>query len=265
MNVKVLISFSIAAGIIVFTIVAKGGDNPMALVDPKAALVVIGGTFASGAIGFHIERILGLLKIFFQRMLRGSKTDYRATIREMMLLADNYRSNKDAIPALLEKSKDPFVKEAMELLLDDFLSGEELEEVLWTRVNTVSDRYSQDAKIFEALGKYPPAMGLLGAVIGMVALLGSLGKPGAESKIGPAMSIALIATFYGIGFANLFVIPIGEHLGGAAKELRVKNSMIVEGVLLISKNTNPIVLAVRLNSFLLPNERLELSEIKQGA
>jgi chemotaxis protein MotA len=92
-------------------------------------------------------------------------------------------------------------------------------------------------------------------------LLGALGKPGAEKLIGPAMSVALLATFYGIAIANLVIIPVGEHLGGAARELKIKNDIIVEGTLLILKKTNPIVLAEKLNSFLLPDERLDMKEV----
>jgi chemotaxis protein MotA len=107
------------------------------------------------------------------------------------------------------------------------------------------------------MGKYPPAMGLMGAVMGMIALLASLGKPGAEKGIGVAMSVALVATLYGIAMANLFVIPVGENLAVGAKQIKTKNLIIIEGVRLIAQRTNPIVLAEELNSFLLPGERID--------
>ena len=124
------------------------------------------------------------------------------------------------------------------------------------------DRYNADANRFKAMGKFPPAMGLMGAVLGMIALLGSLGKPGAEKGIGPAMSVALVATFYGIAISNLLIIPIGENLAEAAHETKIKNKIIVEGVKLIAKKTNPIVLAEELNSYLLPNERIDWKKLK---
>jgi chemotaxis protein MotA len=111
------------------------------------------------------------------------------------------------------------------------------------------------------MGKYPPAMGLMGAVLGMIALLGGLGKPGAEKTIGPAMSIALVATLYGIAFANLIVIPIGENLTETAKEHQRKNMIITEGIKLVAARTNPIVLAEELNSYLLPNERIDWKSV----
>ena len=105
-------------------------------------------------------------------------------------------------------------------------------------------------------------MGLMGAVLGMIALLSRLGKPGAESTIGPAMSVALVATLYGIALANMIIIPIGENLAQCAKEIKTKNLIIVEGVRLISEKTNPIVLAEELNSFLLPAERVDWKKLE---
>jgi chemotaxis protein MotA len=101
----------------------------------------------------------------------------------------------------------------------------------------------------------------MGAVLGMIALLSGLGKPGAEKSIGPSMSIALVATLYGIAFANLIVIPIGENLTETAKEHQRKNIIIVEGVKLVAAKTNPIVLAEELNSYLLPSERVDWKTI----
>jgi len=260
-NLKVLLSLFLAIVVVIFTIVAKGGDDPSALIDINAIIIVIGGTIACGAVAFNIDRIFKLLKVFFLRMLRGRKTDYRETIRELMVLASAYRADPASLPKLLEDSKDPFIKESVGMLLEELVSGNDLKDLLKQRVSTMAERYTADAKMLQALGKYPPAMGLMGAVVGMVALLGVLGQPGAEDRIGPAMSVALLATFYGIAFANLFVIPVGEHLVGAADELKIKNSIIVEGVMLISKKTNPTLLAEQLNSFLLPGERLDIKQV----
>jgi chemotaxis protein MotA len=264
-NFKVLFSFILAILTIVYTIIAKGGDNPSALVDYNALIIVIGGTVACGAVAYNIDRIMILFKVFLTRMLLGKgAVNYRNTIRELMMIAHAYRSGVAAAQKLVGESKDEFLKEAMEMMLEGHLPESDLRNILNKRVKTLSDRYGGDAKMLMSLGKYPPAMGLMGAVVGMVALLGVLGKPGAESKIGPAMSVALLATFYGIAFANLFVIPVGEHLYSAADEIKIKNSMIVEGVFLVAAKTNPIVLGEQLNSFLLPAERLNVKEVAAG-
>lgn len=173
-----------------------------------------------------------------------------------MIIAEAYRKGEN-LEELINNEEDHFIKECMTALMDGVVTGEELTKILKKRVSTMYDRYNADAGRFRAVGKYPPAMGLLGAVMGMIALLGGLGKPGAEKTVGPAMSIALVATLYGIAVANLIIIPIGENLTETATELKTKNLMIVEGIRLIALKTNPIILAEELNSFLLPSERID--------
>ncbi len=174
-----------------------------------------------------------------------------------MQIAEAYRTNSPNLDKLINESSDPFMKEAMMALVDEVLEPKKLIRVLHSRVNTMYERYSEDAKMFASCGKYPPAMGLMGAVTGMILLLGSLGQPGAEKHVGPHMSVALVATLYGIAVANLFIIPIGEHLQEIAKRLKLKNTIIVEGVRFIQQKQNPVVLAEELNSYLLPAERLD--------
>ncbi len=238
-----------------------GNPSPMKLVDPHAMIVVLVGTAACVGVAFQLNKASRMILIFFRNMLGSKKADARQVIAELMKFADAYRNQGAQLDGLLQGTKDPFLREAMTALKDEVLEPKQLVRVLRTRVETTFERYNDEAKMFAACGKYPPAMGLMGAVLGMIALLGTLGTPGAEKNIGPAMSVALVATLYGIAFANLFVIPIGENLQESAKALRAKNTIIVEGVRLIAAHTNPIVLAEELNSFLLPSERLDWKKL----
>ena len=79
--------------------------------------------------------------------------------------------------------------------------------------------------------------------------------------IGPAMGGCLMATFFGIVLANVFILPIGDSLSDNAKEINLKNKIIVEGLYLISTKTNPILVAEKLNSFLLPGDRLNWKDV----
>lgn len=262
MNFLTIIAFVIAGAVFGYSVLGATED-PKSMLDFHGFVIVIAGSIACTAISFQIDRVWVMIKVFFGRMILGKKANYKGTIKELMIIAEAHRTNGD-VRKLVEKSADPFIKECMGILLDEVIDHKSLRRILTNRVNTIYTRYSGDAKLFQSMGKYPPAMGLMGAVLGMIALLATLGKPGAEKGVGAAMSVALIATFYGIAFANLIVIPIGENLGEGAKEMRTKNSMIVEGVILIGKKTNPIVLVEELNSFLLPNERIQRKEIQDA-
>lgn len=260
MNILSIVAFLLAAAVFLISALTST-DNPSSFVDMHGLLIVLGGSIAATAISFQLDRVFIMLRVFWNRTIRGRKPNYVNIIKDLMRLAEAYRTDSGGLKALVEGSSDPFIKEAMTALLDEVVDEKRLIKILRNRVETVYQRYSEDAGRFRSMGKYPPAMGLMGAVLGMIALLGGLGKPGAEKTIGPAMSVALVATLYGIAFANLVIIPIGENLTESAKEIRTKNLIIVEGVRLIAQRTNPIVLAEELNSYLLPGERIDWKQV----
>jgi len=263
MNVKNIVSILFAVFILIFSMV-WGNENPSKLVDPHGFVIVALGTVACVGVAFSINRALLMLKIFFFGLFKTTVPENKTIIQQLMEFAEAYRSNSPDLEKLTENCVDPFLKESMQALQDKVLDDKKLYRVLMERVNTMYDRYTDDAKMFVSCGKFPPAMGLMGAVLGMIALLGSLGKPGAEKNIGPAMSVALVATLYGIALANLFIIPIGENLSEQAKKTRLKNKIIVEGIKHIAAKANPIVLAEELNSFLLPSERVDWKNMKKS-
>jgi len=231
--------------------------NPGLLFNVHGIVIVLGGTFACVGVAFGLNRALQMIKIFTRTFFKFKLPSRTKIIEELMEIAESYRTNSTDLKQKIDAVSDPFMKEALTALTDKVVDEQKLIRILYARVNTIYELYSDESKMFAAMGKYPPAMGLMGAVLGMIMLLASLGQPGAEANIGPSMAVALVATLYGIIFANLFVIPIGENLGNIAKKVKQKNIIIVEGVRHISERVNPIVLAEELNSFLLPAERVD--------
>ena len=255
MNLFSVVAFILAGGVLVFGIFTS--DNVHVFLNSHAFLIVIGGTLAAASISFQIDRLFLLFKTFFQRVIRGHKEDYVKLIQELMVLAEARRTQSPEFERLVEKTSDPFLKEAMGALLDDVLDHETLIRVLKMRVSTNYQRQEEEMFKFRTVGKYPPAFGLMGTTLSMITLLEKLGQPGGQKMIGPSMAIGLVATFYGLALANLIFNPISENLHDGAKQARVKNYIIIEGIRLIMQNTNPVVLAEELNSFLLPEERID--------
>ncbi|MFZ9520579.1 MAG: motility protein A [Silvanigrellaceae bacterium] len=267
MNLLSVFSLILAVAVLGFAILTAS-NNPRSFLDWHGILVVMGGTFAAAAVSIQLDKVFLLIKIYIDRTIRGRKIDYQQVTRQLMIIADQIRKEDSELPNTIKDLNDPFMREALGLVLDDSLEKAAIVKVLYQRSNTLFERYHLDASRFKGLGKYPPAMGLLGAVTGMIALLGGLGKPGAEKTMGPAMSIALVATLYGIALANFFVIPIGESLMDSAKEMKRKNEIIIHGIKLILDDTNPVLMEEELNSFLLPSERIDRKKIgnsKQAA
>jgi chemotaxis protein MotA len=255
MNIYSILSFILAA--LVFGVgVFMELDNAKTILDIHAILIVFGGTIAVTSISFQMDRVMTMLVVFYHRVIKGKRVKYAHLIEHLMLIAEAYRKNPDSVSGLLKKANDPFLTECIGIMKQEYLTHEELFKLLNLRARTIHNRYMNDAKKFRAIGKFPPAMGLMGAVTGMIGLLQNIGKPGSEETMGPAMAVALVATLYGIALANLVVLPIADNLTDSANEAYLKNTIIIEGLKLIAEKKNRIMFADHLNSFLLPQERI---------
>lgn len=261
MNIFSLASLVFIIGVVILGIITTITPKEYHMfADLPAIFLVLGGTLGAAAITVQINRLGLLLKAFFIRLLTGKRIYYKNIIKDMMGLAEEYRGGA-TISSLKEKSKEPFIIEGLQMMEDNIIKGEDLFELLEERVENMFHHYSEEANRFKNLGKYPPAFGLMGTVLGMIALLSNLGGADAMKMIGPAMGTCLVATFLGIVVANVFILPIGDSLADNAKEINLKNKIIIEGLRLISEKTNPVIVAEKLNSFLLPSERLDWKDV----
>ena len=130
-----------------------------------------------------------------------------------------------------------------------------MRSLLETRVETHFERYMVEADIFRAISKFPPAFGLMGTTLGMIALLQALGRSDAKNLIGPSMAIALVATLYGIVLSNFVFIPIAENLTQQTREDLIARRIVVEGIMLIAADKPTQFVEEKVKSFLLPSER----------
>jgi chemotaxis protein MotA len=228
--------------------------------DLPAIFLVVGGTLGVASITVQLNKVGTLFKIFFIRLIKGKRIDYKIVIKEVMISSESYRRG-ESLPEIINKVHDHFFKECLQLIDDNVVKGEELFDLLDDRVRNMHSHYSEEANRFKNLAKFPPAFGLMGTVLGMIALLSNLGGADAMKLIGPAMGTCLVATFLGILMANVVVLPVGESLSESSKETYLKNKIIVEGIRLIVAKTNPIIVAEKLNTFLLPSERVNWKEL----
>ncbi len=256
--------FAIILSLAVFVIAAATSSrNPMIYLNAHAALVVLGGTFAASAISFGLERFVSLAKVLYRRLFLGHRNyEPKMLIEVIMHYAEIYRNHPEQLRVEAQKSPDYFLKESLELVADNYLSEEDLIRIMMTRTNSTYQRYQEEAIKFRSLAKFPPAFGLMCAVLGMIGIMAELGNSGSMSAIGPSLALALVGTLYGVALANVVILPLAENLLESARELRAKNLMITEAVHLILQKKNPILMAEDLNSFLLPSERVDWRKVK---
>lgn len=252
MNFSTLLGFCFAAGVLYFGVFGSA-PNPHIFMDPHALILVMGGTVTVSLISFPIKKLFGIMRHFFRVVFLRKHVDNKKLVQSIVEAAAVAKANPPALTA--QKGPHPFLTEAFQMVGEGVLGEADLFEVLSQRSSLFKASYAQDAKVFQALSKYPPAFGLLGAVTGMIAMMMKLGTSNSEA-IGAAMGIALIATFWGIATANLLLLPLADFYGKLATDDAYQRSLIVEGAMMLKRRESPIVITEKLNSFLSMDQRI---------
>ncbi len=236
-------------------------SNWKIFLDPHAIAIVIGGTMAATLICFPFSTIRTLFTVFFKKILGKFAGTHSSLIEEIVILSKGYREDSQFLKNSVNAIKFPFLKEAIELMVEGGIPEDKMDAILQQRAATHFKRYEDEANIFKVMGKFPPAFGLLGTTLGMIALLQNIGSPDSFKLLGPAMAIGLVATLYGIAIANLVFIPMGENLIKLNKEDQVSRKMVIVGIKLLREKEHPLIVEEFLKSYLLPFERNKLKKV----
>lgn len=238
--------------------VFKTTANPVFYLDLHALIIVCGGTMAAALIAFPISRILDLADTFLSWLIRRKSIDYKI-VEELYEVALYFRKYHDLVSSL--EFSHPFIREGFEFVKSEAFNERQLEEILSKRILGFRKSLQNDAKMLTALAKFPPAFGLLGASTGMISMMLHLNEGNAKA-IGPAMASALVATFWGIGLANLFILPLADYASKIAADDSHTRLIILEGLLLIKRNEEPHVIVELLKSYLSPVDRRKVRILK---
>ncbi len=265
MNISSLVGFAISF-VVFMTALLMTSRNFMLFLDLHAILIVVGGTMSASFVCFSFPRVFGLFKVFVKRMLGQNKKDYNKIIAEVVAVAHAARKGKEALDAAVKKISDHFLRDGAQILfwIEADVPKERLRQLLETRAETHFERYIDEAGIFRTMAKFPPAFGLMGTTLGMIALMQSLGSPDAQKTIGPSMAIALVATLYGIVLANFVFTPIAENLTKQSREDLVARRIVVEAIMMIADELPAKFIEEHCKSFILPSERA-VSSVKKAA
>ncbi len=159
----------------------------------------------------------------------------------------------------LEELEEPFLSKGIRLIIDGF-PQETVKNILAIELEYMEQRHGTGKGILDAMGNFAPAFGMIGTLIGLVAMLQTLDDP---SQIGGGMATALLTTFYGALFANLFFIPLAGKLDTRNREETLLREIMIEGLLSIQAGDRPQLVAEKLKSFVAPDIR-RVMEAKQA-
>lgn len=246
----------ISALMIVIVSIIKTTDNYHLYFDFIGFIIVIGGTLTAGLITFPFSDIVYVFKVFFTIFSRNSNVA-KETAQMILEVAVKLRKNKNELQKVIEDTKDPFFRDGLQLLYDGF-EEDRIVDLLSKRIKTQFERENSEINVIRLLSKYPPAMGMIGTVIGLVSMLSGLGVEGSQDKIGASMSVAFLATLYGLLFANFVLTPMSENIALRSYKQIAIRQMIIEGIIMIKEGVSPIIMQESLNSYLPPRFRIDV-------
>ncbi|MFV0517507.1 MAG: motility protein A [Aminipila sp.] len=257
MDIATILGILSGLGLIVFGIgFAKIGN----FIDPASLAITIGGTMAAMVACTPGEVLKGIPK-HLKIAIGGKKYDPKAYIEIIVDLAQSARKNGLlSLESKAEELEDAFLKDSV-LLIVDAIDSDKVKQLLEDELGYLDDRHAKAFGFYELAAGTCPAFGMIGTLIGLINMLKGLDiEGGGAGDIGPAMSVALITTFYGSLFANLFFSPIANKLKARHAEEMLCKQMIVEGILSIQSGENPKFIREKLISYLSEAEKADLSE-----
>ncbi|MDX9741512.1 MAG: flagellar motor protein [Gammaproteobacteria bacterium] len=241
---------SIIGVILAFVAIVGGnileGGHTGSLLQFTAFVIVMGGTM--GAI---------LLQTPFDTFMRGLRMlvwvfmPPRIAATEAIEKIVNWSNiaRKEGLlglEALAENEPEPFARKGLQLLVDGS-EPEAIRNIMDVELGVREYQNMQAARIYESMGGYAPTIGIIGAVMGLIHVMENLADP---SKLGSGIAVAFVATIYGVGFANLFFLPMANKLKGIVHHQTQFGEMIVEGIVSIAEGENPRNIETKLRGYI---------------
>ncbi|MGG1401131.1 flagellar motor stator protein MotA [Bacillus salipaludis] len=243
-----------------FGMVLKGASLS-SLYNPAAYLIIFGGTAAALMVAFpfsEIKKFPQLLKIALIEPKLPSKSQQISSLVECAEVAK--KEGFLALEEIAANTTDPFLRNGLEMIIDGY-DVDFIEEVLLDEVSAIDKRHKTGSLIFTQAGTYAPTLGVLGAVVGLIAALGNLNN---VEKLGHSISAAFIATLLGIFTGYVLWHPIANRLKRLSKKEQDLKLLTIEGLIAIYQGLSPSALEKKLTVSLPPKELKKFGKNEEG-
>lgn len=258
MDITTLMGIVLGFGLIIFGILQSGDLGTY--VDIISIAIVVGGSITATLTSYPLDKLkktMSITKIAFQNKSH-SPIEIMKEIIELSSVA-----RRDGLLALEEagnKAEDEFLKKGIMLIVDG-TDPELVRNIMETELTFLEERHAEGRGLYDAMGSYAPAFGMIGTLIGLINMLQQLDDP---SSVGPQMAVALITTFYGSVMANAIFIPIAAKLKIKSKQEILMKELVVEGLLSIQAGENPRIIEEKLKTFISPEMRSTMGGPGEG-
>lgn len=244
MDLATILGLVIAFGA-VFGGAAIEGVHIKSLIQPTAALIVLGGTFGATFVCFPLPAIINALK-GVKVVFLPTKVDHGQVVKDIINYATKARRNGlISLEQEAQTAHDPFIKKGISLVVDG-IDPQKLRETLEADIMAYEDHTKHTVEFYEAAGGFAPTIGIIGAVLGLIHVMGNLSD---TSKLGGGIAVAFVATIYGLMIANIICLPIGTKIKIRMKEEVLRRVMILEGLIAIQNGENPHFIEQKLMAY----------------
>ena len=243
-DLATLIGLLLATGGIVGGLLLEGGEITD-IAQYTAAIIVLGGTFGAVLIATPMAVLMGAMKAIMAVFLDKAATP-DSTIEEIIGYATKARKN--GIVALEQDAdavEDPFLRKALNLAVDG-TDLQELRKMMELEITLEEQHHEAHAKVFEAAGGFAPTVGIIGAVMGLIQVMKNLQN---IEEVGHGIAVAFVATVYGVGIANLFLLPAANKIKARVHEGVMIKELMLEGVIGIVEGLNPKLIRSKLEAY----------------
>lgn len=221
------------------------GGSINALLNPAAFVIVVGGSFGAVMIQTHMKTFFRAMRI----IVWVFKTPVQPLAEGIQkVTAWSHLARREGLLGLeksIDQSMDPYILKGLNMLVDGN-DPEAIRNAMYIELDVTAKELLSASRVYESLGGYSPTIGIIGAVLGLIHVMGNLTNP---ELLGQGIATAFVATIYGIGFANLLYLPIYHKLRASISEKSQYMEMILEGIACIAEGENPRVIEMKLEGY----------------
>lgn len=250
--------------LMILTAILLATNHPLIYLDLPALFIVLGGSIAAAFMGYHNRDVITAFKAIGWMVNKPKSTREGLNTEIGRLIKWGYLVQQKGLQAMEPEIKnvpvnDPVIRYCLELTVTNHPPAE-LRGMMTTAVESEFDQKTAPVQVLKNMGASAPAFGMIGTLVGMIAMLEQMGRnpDNMVGTIGGGMSLALIATLYGVVLARMVFLPAATKLMQKEETERFRNLMVVEGLTMLAEKKSPRFMQDRLNSFLEPVHHFDI-------
>jgi chemotaxis protein MotA len=249
-------------GLMVFITVfhAEGMKGFLPFLNAEAFLIVLGGTFCALLVNYPLSQILGVFKVL-KKVMKNEVIDTHDIVSTFVKFAkkartDGFLSLQDEVKG----TKNDFLKRGVQLVIDG-ADKEFIQNMMETEIGFIRERHKVGQEVFNSLGTYAPAFGIIGTILGMIMMMSTLDD---VAQVPRRMALCLSAAFFGLGAGYLLFLPMAGKLKRRSEEELLIKEIIIRGVLLLQTGVAPSLMESNLKAYLDPSTRMLIRTTSAG-